>query len=149
MARRKRMIGPAALLVAAIGLLGDWAMAASSKRLGAEQTGAVVTMNIYSGRPDPTWTLEGGRLAELLRRLDALPEAAAAPPPAGALGYRGLTVSFSDGREIEIGGGRVAIGAASLEDRGRDLERWIVGTGRESVDARALDAALGQIDKSK
>ena len=148
MSRRKRIFGSAARGAAAIGLWGDLAMAASGKRLGA-QARAVVTMNIYSGRPDPTWTLEGGDLAELMTRLDALPEAQGAPPASGALGYRGLTVSFPDGQELQTAAGRAAIGAAAFDDKGRGFERWIVGTGRAQTDGKALDAALAQIDKAK
>lgn len=124
-------------------------MAASSKRLGGEQTSAVVTMNIYSGRPDPKWTLSQADLATLLTRLDALPEARGeAPASHAALGYRGLSVTFSGGAAAEFGAGRITLdGGASLVDDKRALERWLVETGRAQIDGRAVETALGRIDK--
>lgn len=126
-------------------------MAAASKRLGGEQASARVTMNIYSGRPDPAWRLSDGELATLLARLDAAPEARDKPAPTtAALGYRGLSVTFSGGAQVEIGAGRIEIGGgATLRDESRALERWLVETGRERIDGKAIESALARIDKAK
>ncbi len=51
-----------------------------------------VTLGIYSGRPDPTWTLTGAEAAAVERAIEALPETAGTPPE-GGLGYRGFTVT--------------------------------------------------------
>jgi hypothetical protein len=93
---------------------------------------ATVVLEIFSGRPDPSWALDERRTAELLRRLKALaPAKDAALPPDPGLGYRGLHVSISDGARgnvAEVRRGRVMYERRIIEDRGRALERWLLET---------------------
>lgn len=58
----------------------------------------VATVSIYSGRPDPEWSL-GAKLVDQLRRvwLHLEPRASAPQPP--ALGYRGMTLRCPSGEE--------------------------------------------------
>jgi hypothetical protein len=146
----KNLMRAGAMLLA-FGATGDATMAAASKRLGGAQASAVVTMNIYSGRPDPNWTLADGELATLLARIDAAPEASGKSAPATAvLGYRGLSVTFSGGAQVEIAAGRIEIGGGpALRDDARALERWLVETGRERIDGKAVESALARLDKAK
>jgi hypothetical protein len=93
---------------------------------------ATVVLEIFSGRPDPSWPLDTQRTAELSRRLESLPAARESALPEGApLGYRGLHVSFTEGTEgriVEVRRGFVADRRRILEDRGRTVERWLLGT---------------------
>jgi len=93
---------------------------------------ATVVLEIFSGRPDPSWPLDARHTGELLRRLELLPAARESALPAGApLGYRGLHVSLTegtDGRIVEVRRGYIADRRRILEDRGRALERWLLGT---------------------
>jgi hypothetical protein len=59
-----------------------------------------ITIDIFSGRPNPVIELEGKTAAEALRRLrpiEKLPRREALPPPP-TLGYRGLIVERDGGR---------------------------------------------------
>lgn len=95
-----------------------------------------VELNIFSGRPDPVWSLsetERNRLEEILSGLSP-GEVRELPEP---LGYRGFTLrlTHADERVTEVrvykGVVRMADGEAvtALADPGRTLERWLVTTG--------------------
>lgn len=94
---------------------------------------AVVTMNIFSGRPNPRWIVEDDAVSELRERLSRQPEPTLAAPAGNVvgLGYRGLEVRFDDSPEpLHIHGGVVATPAASpnLVDAKREVERFLIGT---------------------
>lgn len=97
-----------------------------------EQPRATVVLEIFSGRPDPSWPLDAAQIAELQHRLKALPatEERTLPPEPG-LGYRGLHVSLEIGTHGEIvvvRQHRVAFERRILVDRRRALERWLLDT---------------------
>ncbi len=50
-----------------------------------------VTLGIYSGRPEPSWTLNDVQVAALVGQLAGLPAATGAPPQ-GGLGYHGFSI---------------------------------------------------------
>jgi hypothetical protein len=52
-----------------------------------------VELDIFSGRPNPQWTLTPKEESELIERVIAEPSLTRAPESAGGLGYRGFTVS--------------------------------------------------------
>lgn len=52
----------------------------------------LVTLEVYSGRENPSWPLEGSALAEVTSRARDLASAEAAPPPSNVLGYRGFRI---------------------------------------------------------
>ena len=87
---------------------------------------------VYSGRPDPTWTVDSERAAELIRTWGSLSPATgtAAPPP---LGYRGCWLRDPQGREWHAFGGTVTRkGAGQEESRGdgeRGFEKQLLDTG--------------------
>ena len=55
-----------------------------------------VELDTYSGRPNPTWTLNAPQAEHLIRRLRALQRSLPTAPPPG-LGYRGFIIR--DGSE--------------------------------------------------
>lgn len=93
---------------------------------------ALVTLDIFSGRPNPRWFLDDAATAELRDRIYSKPSAiSAAPPGTGALGYRGLEVRFDkEGAPIFIKGGVVETfaGSPNLTDSNREIERFLIGT---------------------
>jgi hypothetical protein len=97
-----------------------------------ETTHATVVLEIFSGRPDPSWVLDQSRTAELRRRLSSLALAhEQGLPPEPGLGYRGLHVTLTTdahGEVITVRHGRIAVDRRIFEDRGRSLERWLLGT---------------------
>ena len=97
-----------------------------------EQPHATVVLEIFSGRPDPSWRLDVFQLAELRQRLKALRDGGEhALPPEPGLGYRGLHVAIETGAHGEIVAvrqGRVAFQGRILIDPNRKLERWLLDT---------------------
>jgi hypothetical protein len=98
-----------------------------------------VELDIFSGVPNPTWTLTPVEAEELLRRLAALPPA---PPGAlsGHLGYRGVILTLTEGVETQLV--RVQRGLGVISSRGTDsyrrdadraLERWLLDTGGPAI----------------
>lgn len=139
-------------LMSCAGLLGgSRAMAASEFRLRDDVASAVVVLRIFSGRPDPKWTLTGPDLAELIARLKALaPSGAAQAATLPPLGYQGMTIMFPDGAMLDVGAGQVRLGARTLyDDRDRAFERWLLDSGSRRIDAAPLDAARAEIERAR
>jgi hypothetical protein len=93
---------------------------------------AIVTLNIFSGRPNPRWFLDEGVAAELRDRMYRKPTlTSAAPPSLVGLGYRGLEIRFENSAEpIYIHGGVVGTlaGSPNLLDPGREIEKFVLNT---------------------
>jgi hypothetical protein len=93
----------------------------------------LVTLDMFSGRPNPEWTLGPAEAAVFERRISALPSISASNQPDAPLGYRGFTIR-EDGNEVRVFGGQVTTKGQVLADRGRSLERWLLDSGRGSLD---------------
>ena len=112
-------------------------------------------LDLFSGRPNPTWNLTADESAELVKRLKTLPETKEGKIHDG-LGYRGIVVTaagdeVSDFATAVVSGGIVLVrvsggGGRLLADSDRALERWLLGTARGRVDPeiqRLIDQLLG------
>lgn len=125
------------------------------------QTPAVtvrVEADVYSGRPNPRWTLSAANAGTLLGRLRALPAAAAAEPRDG-LGYRGLIIRLDpvpDGlcATIRVANGLACCmpepGAAARDtacrrDTDRALERWLVSSADPALEPGLLKMLTDQL----
>jgi hypothetical protein len=113
-----------------------------------------VELDVFSGRPNPTWQLTGPEAAELRAILTdptRVPlEPTAVPPPSGRLGYRGFVLDDPDralagANRIEVGEGFIrAVDRASdrtlavYADVDRALERWLIAAARSRVDRGLL-----------
>lgn len=101
-------------------------------------TGEVrVVLGIYSGRPDPEWTLTGAEVAALDRAIAALPDASGTPQ-AGDLGYHGFTVTRPGSTFVAYLGTVAPAGngpRAFKLDRGLVVERLLLETGRPHLAA--------------
>jgi len=104
-------------------------------------TAVEVELDIFSGMPNPVWTLADAQSSAFVAKLSAL-RGTEARPRSDGLGYRGLIVRIRQGtgREVRVRGGLVEIidgseGASTfLSDPDRGLERWLLSTGRRFVD---------------
>jgi hypothetical protein len=105
-----------------------------------------IELDVFSGMPNPSWSLTDSQAATFVQRLAALPEA---PPGelAGHLGYRGFVVHLTQGPSMEIirvqrGAVFISTGIAELHarDANRGLERWLLDTGRAQLPSEVLRA---------
>lgn len=93
---------------------------------------------MFSGQPNPSFTLDPAYAEEFARQLAVLSEAPPGVTPCGdGLGYRGLRVEGPAGATIcaglvEIRDGR---GSRYLADPNRNVERWLI------------EAAAGQLPR--
>ena len=111
----------------------------------------IVRLLIYSGRPDPEWTLGVDRLEELLQRLKSVVgNEKTNPPPQRGLGYGGFLV-----RNVAVGGrasefrvfrGVISEGAGRRTNDWRDtqdVEQWLLDEARRQGHGDVLDAIGG------
>jgi hypothetical protein len=103
-----------------------------------------VTLGLYSGRPDPSWTLTDREVAALDAALDALPSAVG-NPPTGGLGYHGFTIDRPGepawGLVVAYRGAVAPPGDAPrgfLVDPARTIERLLLETARPHVTGNEL-----------
>jgi len=96
-----------------------------------------VELDIFSGRPNPTWEMSPEEAAEFHKRLTTLIRTEKPSDPPG-LGYRGFVVSNSDalaGTRAEI---RVCQGVLTIKENGsygyykdlNEIEKWLLQQAR-------------------
>ncbi|MFJ7912909.1 hypothetical protein [Kitasatospora sp. NPDC096204] len=131
-------------------------------------------MDLYSGRPNPRFTLDGPAADELAHRIGELTpqpattagaagsggeaggsgdEAGGGGAPYGGLGYRGLRVlagPHAAAPGIAVGGGVVTLPTPHgpprrLRDPGRALERWLLDQGAGVLDPAVLATARREL----
>ena len=92
----------------------------------------IVTLNIFSGRPNPHWFLDDAAAAELRDRIYHRPTLiSAAPPNLDGLGYRGVEIRFENATEpilVQCGVVKVASSSPNLLDVNREIERFVLKT---------------------
>jgi len=107
-----------------------------------------VTLGIYSGRPDPSWTLTTAETAALDALLADLPSVTGSPP-AGGLGYHGFTIT-RDGSNLVAYRGAVAApgnGPRDMQiDAAHRVERFLLGTARTHLTASEFAMAQAAIE---
>jgi hypothetical protein len=103
----------------------------------------VVTLGIYSGRPDPTWTLTDAEASTLDTMLAALVDLTDTPL-VGGLGYHGFTIVGPTGTLAAYGGAVAPPGEgprAMKSDPTRSIERFLLETSRAYVTPAEYAAA--------
>ncbi|MBD1843927.1 hypothetical protein H6F89_11055 [Cyanobacteria bacterium FACHB-63] len=102
-----------------------------------------VEVDVFSGRPNPEWTLAPQEANEFVRLFRALPRYSGEASVKEGLGYRGLRITkpgetIEGYSEIEISNGLVVARQNSqfnqFADRDRSLERWAFQTGKGRLD---------------
>jgi hypothetical protein len=93
-----------------------------------------VVLDVFSGRENPVWILEPeeeteflARWTELQTRSSAAEQTERKPP---GLGYRGFELHSPTGptlpEPLKVYGGTVRQGEKRFDDRGRELEKWLL-----------------------
>jgi hypothetical protein len=88
---------------------------------------------VYSGRPDPVWTITERQRAALVKWWDRLVPTEARPRAAPPLGYKGVSMVCASGmRWFAYGGVAVLTDAQGADDRradpARSFERALIAT---------------------
>jgi len=105
----------------------------------------IVTVLVYSGRPNPSWTLapaEAERMGVAISQLKPLGGACTAP---ATLGYSGVEAAFDEHgrrRELTFVDGVAYEGQRCWADESRGIERRLIDTGRGRFDPAILPADL-------
>jgi hypothetical protein len=115
---------------------------------------AEVTLDIFSGRENPSWKLSGEQLGALATALEALPETEPAAFFDG-LGYRGFRVVITDEASGKTEGlkawkGLVLYSAGGVEkflkDKDRRVERLLLESGGGHLKDDLRDAVRREIE---
>jgi hypothetical protein len=108
-------------------------------------TAVEVEIDVFSGMPNPIWTLSQADAVVFLSKRSEL-QKTAARPRSTKLGYRGLFVRLPQeaGREIYIQNGVAEVNDQSsltfFLDPQRSLERWLIETGKRFLSPETLEA---------
>jgi murein DD-endopeptidase MepM/ murein hydrolase activator NlpD len=118
-------------------------------------SGTQVTLHVFSGRPDPTWTLTTAQEAELRRRLRDLSPTDQPFDENGGLGYSGFELSLPAAEGQPLQHVRVCKGVARVEAAGqvdqladgdRTLERWLLDTAGGHVEADVVEVVRQELE---
>lgn len=115
-----------------------------------------VELDIFSGRPNPTWELTAEESAEFLRMVEGLPKSTGGTVRED-LGYRGLAVisgtrlTRAGFERLVVWNGVVSARRAGAEEQWRDkdrsLERWLLRSGKGRIDSTLLDEVGQELDR--
>lgn len=104
---------------------------------------AHVEIDLFSGRPNPSFVLDAAGTSELLRLVAGATKAARAVAPREGLGFRGFVVSVEGGPQLFVSGPAISIGSEQLLDETQSIEKFLLS--RIPADQRReLGAALAR-----
>jgi hypothetical protein len=109
-----------------------------------------VTLDVFSGRPNPSWQLHGTQAQTLLQMLEGVRKAGAPSQPCEppGLGYRGLQVTVPSASEVahwHVFGDCVRYQDQIFKDSGRALEAYQLRSVPERL-KRELAPMLPRLD---
>jgi len=90
---------------------------------------AQVEIDVFSGRPNPTWEFGHQDLAALLNLLEKTRKVKTTADTADGLGFRGFKVSFTSRgtrRELHVNGNSVTDGPQRFSDDQKTIERFLL-----------------------
>lgn len=111
--------------------------------------GVEVVLGLYSGVPDPAWTLttqQANEFAAALAALTRVDESA----PAGGLGYHGFTIVTPDGTLVAYAGKVLSADSDPsyvLDDPDHTIERLLLDTARPHVSAEELRVVADAVEQ--
>ena len=136
--------GWAGLAVLALGLLAGTGPACSAPLAeGAADARPVVQADVFSGRPDPEWSLEPGEAGELRHLLGRLRGAERAGRLYDGLGYRGFVVFGTE--NVIPGCDELRVQAAQVVAHCGGGDRWYADPDR-TLERRLAETAEGRTD---
>lgn len=100
-------------------------------------SGCTARIFVFSGRPDPTWTIEDTIAEELERIWDSLPPMHREPPVARPLGYRGCLLKCKNDIEWFVYRNQVVLTrngkTESRNDDQREFERLVISSAPQGL----------------
>ena len=112
--------------------------------------GMQVTLNIFSGLPNPVWKLSASQESELLSRLTRLHSAHKQSFKTPGLGYTGFVIrneeSPSSPEPIMVYDGLIRWGGGVYKDTQRALEKWLLNTSGSSIPEHLRETIKGQLE---
>lgn len=111
-------------------------------------TRAQIVLGLYSGIPDPAWTLTTEQANELAAALAALTRVNE-PAPTGGLGCHGFTIATPDGTLLAYAGKLLSADSDPpyvLDDPDRTIERFLLATAQAHVTAEELRVVTAALD---
>jgi hypothetical protein len=111
-----------------------------------------IELNAFSGRPNPTWSLNDEEAREFLARFQTLKTSDSKRTPYDGLGYRGFKVAgFQEYDEVTVWGEIVEASRGGKRyrwlDEGRGLEKFLLKTSKGHIDEdlyRVIASAIEQ-----
>ncbi len=108
-------------------------------------TDVLVTLDVFSGVPNPRWLLTAAQAAELAARLSGAPRLTGGEPPDAwhGLGYRGLWVQRGADTLYVYGGTTTDVErSVHYVDEQRELERWLLASAPSGRIPRSAEALV-------
>jgi hypothetical protein len=114
-----------------------------------------VEADLFSGRPNPVWTLDAAEEGEVARLLRTLRPGGPSPRPPG-LGYRGMMLRGLSAALPGCAELRLFHGAGVAEcdgehrtftDPDRAVERWLAASGRRRLDAELFQVLHAELER--
>ena len=117
-----------------------------------------VVLDIYSGVPNPTWTLVAAEAATFTTMLAKLEPTQQSRPRPENLGYRGFVVQPTDTTSSTIQCVRAYFGLVEVEtpagigyydDPQRQMEQWLLGTAKPYIPADVYQYVADELARDK
>jgi len=113
---------------------------------------AQVELDIFSGRPNPTWKLSAVDTVTLMDMIEVLPSTSPVDLP-NPLGYRGFLVSLNAPESGSTGTIRAFQGVVEYRtaetkyyaDPGRQIEHWLLATAKTHIEEELYNSVLAEI----
>lgn len=116
------------------------------------ESGTTVTLDVYSGKPNPSWKLSREESEELLKRLGVLASTEEQVAEFDGLGYREVqVVVIESGKEVAISAsqGFVKVQRGGVQkrfvDSGRTVELWLVQSGERQLPPELFKTVVARI----
>lgn len=106
----------------------------------------LIELDAFSGRPSPRWELDASAERDLRQMLGGLSDAPGEAQEPADLGYRGFRFDIDTaGGASRAFRGRVVVAGRLLDDPGRAVERFLLGTAPSGLGAVG-DAVAAELD---
>jgi hypothetical protein len=154
--RRRTMRRSACLVLVLALILIQAACTADTGQTATPAAASHIELDIFSGRPNPTWELSVADTATLIGMIDSLQPSPPVDLPT-PLGYRGFLVNVDEPESGSVARIRAYQGIVEYRSRetkyyadlDKQVERWLLATARTYIDSQLYDSLLIEIETGK